>query len=130
MEHPIVINSNGKIGKAGENTIVKYLASPAGRARLAASMVAPLRTGLDYQSIARKVFVVEQLPSGALPIYSRDLDVAEIIQGTRVTVPQFEIASNPTINIGDVKKRHFYIIDRYKNIPTIHRSGYKRITIW
>lgn len=49
--------------------IAAHLASPGGRAKLAASMVAPLRARLDYQSVARNVFAVEQLPSGAAPIF-------------------------------------------------------------
>lgn len=32
----------------------------------------PLRRNLDYQSIARKTFLVEQLPDGALPIYDKE----------------------------------------------------------
>lgn len=40
-----------------------------GRARLAAAMVAPLRQRLDYQSLARQTFMIEQMPEGALPTY-------------------------------------------------------------
>jgi hypothetical protein len=38
-------------------------------------MAAPLRRNLDYQSIARRTFMVEELPAGALPIYDRDPDL-------------------------------------------------------
>jgi len=34
------------------------------------------------------------------------------IYGTRVTVPEFEIFSNPTISIADITQRRFNIIDR------------------
>lgn len=50
-----------------------------GRLRLAASMIAPIRRQLDYSSIARRTFLVEQLPEGALPIYDRDLGVAQMV---------------------------------------------------
>ncbi len=55
-----------------EDIIQQYLASSEGRARLAQTMVAPLRQRIDYQSIARRTFLVEQMPEGALPVYDRD----------------------------------------------------------
>lgn len=36
------------------------------------------------------------------------------IFGTRVTVPEFEIFSNPTVKISDVARRRFNVIDRYE----------------
>jgi hypothetical protein len=36
----------------------------------------------------------------------------ERLQATRVTVPTFEIQSNPQINIGDIRERRFDLIDR------------------
>jgi hypothetical protein len=36
----------------------------------------------------------------------------ERFQATRVTVPTFELQSNPQINIGDIRERRFDIIDR------------------
>lgn len=51
--------------------ISEALQTSEGRTRLAMSMVAPLRTGRDYQSIARNTFRVEQLPDGALSTYDR-----------------------------------------------------------
>jgi hypothetical protein len=62
-----------------EQIIRQYVATSEGRTRLAQSMVAPLRARMDYQSIARRAFMVEQLPDGALPIYDRDPDVADLI---------------------------------------------------
>ena len=43
--------------------------TPEGRTRLAASMVAPLRTGMDYTSIGRRTFLVEELPMVVSPLY-------------------------------------------------------------
>ena len=34
------------------------------------------------------------------------------IKGRRVKIPEFEIVSNPTIKISDIKRRAFGIIDR------------------
>lgn len=42
--------------------IEAYMATPNGRARLAASMTQPLRQRLEYNRIARECFTVEHLP--------------------------------------------------------------------
>ena len=34
------------------------------------------------------------------------------IKGTRVTVPEFEIFSNPTVSIANITQRRFNLIDR------------------
>lgn len=67
---------------------------------------------------------MDPLPQGALPVYDRDIDVAAVVVssngaapesrvfGDRVTVPEFEIVSNPTVRIAEVKRRRFNVIDR------------------
>lgn len=140
MKHPIIITSGGRLERRAEyernSIIAQYLSSPTGRQTLASSMIAPIRRSLDYQGIARKVFAVQQLPQGALPVYDSDL-VADIVVGRykydaikissrgvlyrkgklssgihRVTIPQFQLCANPTIKISSVKSRRFDIIDR------------------
>lgn len=54
-----------------EQIVAEYLMTKAGRAKLAQSMIQPLRMRRDYTAIARKVFTIQQLPEGALPIYDR-----------------------------------------------------------
>lgn len=61
---------------------------------------------------------------GALPVYDRDIDVSAVVIssngsgpesrvfGERVTVPEFEIFSNPTVRIHEAKLRRFNVIDR------------------
>ena len=83
----------------------------------------PIRTSLDYQGIGRKLFVVDPLPQGALPIYDRDVDVRsfviskrgaapdQIIEGDRIQVPTFDV-SYPQVRFSQVKERRFNIIDR------------------
>jgi len=99
-----------------------------GRAKLAASMVQPLRRRRDYSSVARKAYLVEQLPDGALPIYDRDPDVTAYVMGEegeniiavskslRVLFPLFEIASNPEIPLTQVKERRFDLIERAQDL--------------
>jgi len=144
MKHPVIISSDGtRYKKPTPGIIGSYLSSAAGRMRLAQSMIQPLRTRLDYQGIARKTFLVDRLPSGALPLYDKLPDVCNVIlevgkykhrevvidssgkfqkrnsprgiRGVRVKMPTFEIFSNPTIRLSDVKTRRFDLIDKCKN---------------
>src|SRR5271157_6523593 len=90
-----------------EQIVDKFIGYGAGRKRLAASMIQPLRERRDYSSVGRKTFLVEQLPDGALPIYDKDPDVTAFVVGEegenilaiqkprRVIFPLFEVASNP-----------------------------------
>ena len=64
------------------------------------------------------------VPQGALPVYHRDIDVTAVVVasngsppesrifGESVTVPTFELASNPTVRIAEVRRRRFNVIDR------------------
>lgn len=52
--------------------LVPYQLSPW---KLFQAMVFPIRRSLDYQSIARRIFHVESLSSGAEQIYDKEIDV-------------------------------------------------------
>jgi len=111
-----------------QQIIGDYLKTASGRAKLAASMVQPLRLRRDYTSVARKAFLVEQLPDGALPIYDKDPNVTAFVVGEegenilaitkprRVIFPLFEIASNPEIPLTQVKERRFDLIERAQDL--------------
>jgi uncharacterized protein (UPF0218 family) len=104
--------------------VERALMSHEGKLALAQAMANPIRRNLDYQGIARRALVVDPLPQGALAVYDRDIDVAAVVVssngtgvesrvfGDRVTVPEFEIYSNPTVRIAEVKRRRFNVIDR------------------
>lgn len=104
--------------------ISKHIKTAAGRQKLAASMIQPLRKRRDYQSVGRRAFYVEQLPDGALPIYDKDADVAayvigeegdniiNVVKPRRVMFPLFEIAANPEIPLTEIKARRFDLIER------------------
>jgi len=95
-----------------------------GKVALGQAMANPIRRNLDYMGVGRKALVVDPLPQGALPIYDKDIDVSAAIiasngsvpesrvQGDRVLIPEFEIVSNPTVRIAEVKRRRFNVIDR------------------
>lgn len=73
MKHPIIITSGGEVtnrDKYNKSSIISnLLSSSSGRQMLAQSMIAPIRRRFDYQSLARKVFLVDQMPVGAQPTY-------------------------------------------------------------
>jgi hypothetical protein len=107
-----------------DELISRALLTNDGKTALAQAMANPIRRNLDYQGIIRRAFVVDPLPQGALPVYDRDIDVTAIVVssngaavesrvfGDRITVPEFEIVSNPTVRIAEVRRRRFNVIDR------------------
>lgn len=111
-----------------QQLISEYIKTAAGRAKLAASMVQPLRLRRDYTAVGRKTFLVEQLPDGALPIYDKDPEVAAFVVGEegqnivsiqkprRVIFPLFEVASNPEIPLTQIKERRFDLIERSQDL--------------
>lgn len=114
-----------------QKIINDYLMTQPGRAKVAASMIQPLRLRRDYTSVARKAFLVEQLPDGALPIYDKDPNITAFVVGEegqnilavaksrRVTFPLFELASNPEVPLTQVKERRFDIIERVQDLGKV-----------
>src|SRR3984957_10137766 len=107
-----------------DELISRAIMTQEGKVALAQAMANPIRRNLDYHGIARRALVVDPLPQGALPTYDRDIDVAAVVIssngtgpesrvfGDRVVVPEFEVFSNPTVRIAEVKRRRFNVIDR------------------
>lgn len=107
-----------------DDLIARAVTTHEGKLALAQAMANPIRRNLDYQGIARRALVVDPLPQGALPVYDRDIDVTAVVVssngtgtesrvfGERITVPEFELFSNPTVRIAEVKRRRFNVIDR------------------
>lgn len=111
-----------------QQVIAQYVKTAAGRAKLAASMIQPLRLRRDYTAVGRKTFLVEDLPDGALPIYDKDPEVTAFVVGEegenivaiqkprRVIFPLFEVASNPEIPLTQIKERRFDLIERAQDL--------------
>lgn len=107
-----------------DDMISKALMTQEGKIALGQAMANPIRRNLDYQGVGRRAVVVDPLPQGALPVYERDIDVSAVVVssngavpesrvfGDRVTVPEFEVVSNPTVRISEVRRRRFNVIDR------------------
>jgi hypothetical protein len=121
--------SNTQLDNAAKQEIIsRLIKTAAGRQKLAASMIQPLRMRRDFSSVGRKSFLVEQLPDGALPIYDKDPDVTAFVVGEegenilaiqkprRVIFPLFEIVSNPEIPITQIKERRFDMIERAQQL--------------
>lgn len=122
---PSNANLTSSMSEARRDEIIsRAISSQEGKLVLAQSMANPIRKNLDYHGIARRALVVDPLPQGALPVYDRDIDVTAVVVssngaapesrvfGDRVTIPEFEIMSNPTVRIAEVKRRRFNVIDR------------------
>lgn len=120
---------NGTISPELKNQLIgEHIKTAAGRAKLAASMIQPLRTRRDYTSVARKAFLVEQLPDGAMPLYDKDPNATAFVVGDegeniiavqkpkRVAFPLFELASNPEIPLTQIKERRFDLIERSQDL--------------
>lgn len=111
-----------------ETLLKKALTTERGKIALGQAMANPIRRNLDYQGIGRKALRVDPLPQGALPVYDVDIEVEAVVVssngavpeskvvGDRVTVPEFEIVSHPTVRIREVKQRRFNVIDRAQQL--------------
>ena len=107
-----------------DDLVARAINTQEGKVSLAQAMANPIRRNLDYSGIGRRSLVIDPLPQGALPTYDRDIDVSACVIssngtapesrvfGDRVVVPEFEIVSNPTVRIAEVKRRRFNVIDR------------------
>jgi hypothetical protein len=107
-----------------DELVKRALMTQEGKIALGQAMANPIRRNLDYQGVGRRVLVVDPLPQGALPVYDRDIDVSAVVIssngsapesrvfGDRVTIPEFEVVSNPTVRIAEVRRRRFNVIDR------------------
>ncbi len=111
-----------------EQVVDRFIGSNAGRRRLAASMIQPLRERRDYSSVGRKTFLVEQLPDGAMPIYDKDPDVTAYVIGEegqsitaimkprRVIFPLFEVAALPKAPLTQIKERRYDLLKRMQDL--------------
>lgn len=87
-------------------------------------MVEPIKISLEYQAIGRKLLMVDELPNGALPRYERDIAIKSYvipkrgkvpdmyIDAEELLIPTFEISTNPSIRLQEIRSRRYYIVDR------------------
>jgi hypothetical protein len=118
------MDKNGVSQAEREILIAQALETDEGRVALAQAMVEPIRRALEYQAVGRKLLLIDELPQGALARYERDVRaIAHVLsrrggvpdmitEGEEILVPTFEIATNPTVRLSEIKARRFYIVDR------------------
>jgi hypothetical protein len=121
---PSDLGMNAVAARNDDELVSRALNTSEGKLALASSMANPIRKNLDYHGIARRALVVEALAQGAIASYERDIDVAACVVssngggaesrvfGERITVPEYELFSNPTVRWKEVKSRRFNVIDR------------------
>lgn len=114
----------GMSDKSRDELVVQATLTNEGKLALAQAMANPIRKNLDYAGIARRLLVVDPLEQGAYPSYERDIDVSAVVLssngtgpesrvwGDRIVVPTFELYSNPTVRIAEVRRRRFNVIER------------------
>lgn len=102
----------------------KYINTSNGRSIIAQSLQQPLRTRRDYSSVIRKLYLVDVLPNGSLPVYEKDIDakayvvgeegdsISVFIKGARVLFPLFELTALPEIPLTEITNRRFDVIER------------------
>jgi hypothetical protein len=65
-----------------ELIIQVLLLTSKGRQKLADSMAQPLKTHMDYGSLARRAFIVEPIPQGALPNFRQEQNIPTLVRPT------------------------------------------------
>lgn len=107
-----------------DELISRAILTQEGKLAMAQAMASPIRKNLDYHGVARRALVVDELATGELASYERDIDVTAVVIsengtgpesrvfGDRVVVPEFQLFSNPTVKMSEVRRRRFNVIDR------------------
>lgn len=102
----------------------EHIRSQAGRQILANSMIQPLRENRDYMSVARKSYLVEQIPNGVMPYYDKDPLVRAYIMGEegqsivsqvkpdRVMFPLWMITSHPQVSLTEIADTRYDVVQR------------------
>ncbi len=92
--------------------VQEMVSSPTRRPTLAAQMAGPLRTRLDYRSIARRVLPIEELPQGPLPVYDRDPEVTRALRFPSVSSwSAFEVEGISVVNPRAILGHRFDVLD-------------------
>ena len=108
-----------------EELFQKSIASDAERARFAESWALMINEVLPEETSVRNIFTVENIPAGAVPIYTNDVQPISawylpkfgqvpqnIVEIDEVTVPTFELMGDVEYKIRDAKHARISIADR------------------
>ena len=101
-----------------------FAGDEADRQRFAAEMIPLILDRLDYEGFIRQVFKTHEVAQGQIISYEKDIDVSAlviqedgqtietVVKGNRVFPPEFWVTAFPKINMAEIARRQFDIVDR------------------
>jgi len=94
------------------------------RMRFGAEMIPLILDRLDYEGFIRQVFKTHEVAQGQIISYEKDVNVTAlviqddgqtietVVKGNRVFPPEFWVTAFPKINMSEIARRQFDIVDR------------------
>jgi len=94
------------------------------RVRFGAEMIPLIIDRLDYEGFIRQVFKTHEVAQGQIISYEKDINVTAlviqedgqtvetVVKGNRVFPPEFWVTAFPKINMAEIARRQFDIVDR------------------
>lgn len=94
------------------------------RMRFGAEMIPLILDRLDYEGFIRQVFKTHEVAQGQIISYEKDINVTAlviqedgqtietVVKGNRVFPPEFWVTAFPKINMGEIAKRQYDVVDR------------------
>jgi len=130
------IVTSGEISQTDrENILEQYMRTHEGRTRLGTAMAGSLTNQVNYQSMARRMFLFNDLAGAALPIFndvagepafSEDGEHIIILPRPRIVfsqefdsqalVPVFGLSVSPEMTLNSIRQRRFDLIDRMQDL--------------
>ena len=101
-----------------------FAGDEADRMRFGAEMIPLIIDRLDYEGFIRQVFKTHEVAQGQIISYEKDINVSAlviqedgqtvetVVKGNRVFPPEFWITAFPKINMAEIARRQFDIVDR------------------
>ena len=94
------------------------------RMRFGAEMIPLILDRLDYEGFIRQVFKTHEVSQGQIISYEKDINVTAlviqedgqtietVVKGNRVFPPEFWVTAFPKINMSEIARRQYDIVDR------------------
>jgi hypothetical protein len=94
------------------------------RMRFGAEMIPLILDRLDYEGFIRQVFKTHEVAQGQIISYEKDINVTAlviqedgqtietVVKGNRVFPPEFWVTAFPKINMSEIARRQYDIVDR------------------
>jgi hypothetical protein len=101
-----------------------FTGGEAERMKFGAEMIPLILDRLDYEGFIRQVFKTHEVAQGQIISYEKDINVAAlviqedgqtietVVKGNRVFPPEFWVTAFPKINMAEIARRQFDVVDR------------------